>query len=86
MNEALELLKQTKAILTDDHFVGTSGRHMSVYINKDALYPHTEATSQIGELFAEKNKDPIDFTMRLTRWSINVLLIFYQNGRMDPKD
>ncbi len=56
-NKALELLKQTKAILTDSHFVGTSGRHMPAYINKDALYPHTEATSQMGKLFAEKNKD-----------------------------
>ena len=56
-NEALNLLKQTKAILTDSHFVGTSGRHMPAYINKDALYPHTEATSRMGELFAEKNKD-----------------------------
>lgn len=57
MNEALELLKKTHAVLTDDHFVGTSGRHMATYINKDALYPHTEVTSRIGELFAEKNKD-----------------------------
>ncbi len=57
MNEALELLKQTKAVLTDDHFVGTSGRHMATYINKDALYPHTEATSKMGELFAQQNKD-----------------------------
>lgn len=56
-NEALELLKQTKAILTDSHFVGTSGRHMPTYINKDALYPHVLATSRMGELFAEKNKD-----------------------------
>lgn len=56
-NEALELLKQTKAILADSHFVGTSGRHMPLYINKDALYPHTEAVSRMGELFAEKTKD-----------------------------
>jgi orotate phosphoribosyltransferase len=56
-NEALELLKKTKAILTDGHFVGTSGRHMPAYINKDALYPHTFAVSRMGELFAEKNKD-----------------------------
>jgi orotate phosphoribosyltransferase len=56
-NETLELLKKTKAILTDSHFVGTSGRHMPTYINKDALYPHTMETSRIGELFAQKNKD-----------------------------
>ena len=60
-NEVLELLKKTKAILTDSHFVGTSGRHMPSYINKDALYPHVMEVSRMGELFAEKNKDlPID--------------------------
>jgi orotate phosphoribosyltransferase len=56
-NEALTLLKKTKAILADSHFVGTSGRHMALYINKDALYPHTAEVSRMGELFAEKNKD-----------------------------
>jgi orotate phosphoribosyltransferase len=57
MDEALDLLRKTKAILTDGHFVGTSGKHLSIYINKDALYPHTAETSRMGELFAEKNKD-----------------------------
>ncbi len=56
-NEVIELLKKTNAIFTNNHFVGTSGRHMSMYVNKDALYPHTKETSRIGQLFAEKNKD-----------------------------
>lgn len=56
-DEVLALLKKTGAIYTDSHFVGTSGRHMSLYVNKDALYPHTTETSRMGELFAEKNKD-----------------------------
>ncbi len=56
-DEVIELLKKTGAIYTDDHFVGTSGQHMSLYVNKDALYPHTKETSRMGELFAEKNKD-----------------------------
>jgi len=54
---ALALLKKTNAVLSDSHFVGTSGRHMGTYINKDALYPHTLETSLMGELFAEKNKE-----------------------------
>ena len=59
--ELINILKRTKALYTDGHFVGTSGRHMSLYINKDALLPHTAETSRVGELFAEKNKDiPID--------------------------
>lgn len=57
MDEALEILRKTNAVLMDDHFVGTSGKHLSLYINKDALYPHTTETSRMGELFAEKNKD-----------------------------
>ena len=55
-NEVLELLKKTNALITGSHIVGTSGRHMSVYINKDALYPHPKDVSRIGYLFAEKNK------------------------------
>jgi orotate phosphoribosyltransferase len=54
---ALDLLLKTKAILPEGHYVGTSGRHMPVYINKDALYPHTKETSKMGELFAEANFD-----------------------------
>jgi orotate phosphoribosyltransferase len=56
-NVAITLLKKTTAIISDSHFVGTSGRHFDTYINKDALYPHAEITSQMGELFAKKNKD-----------------------------
>lgn len=55
--ELIGLLKQTGALITDSHLVGVSGRHMSVYVNKDALIPHTSATSRVGELFAEQNKD-----------------------------
>jgi orotate phosphoribosyltransferase len=55
MDSALDLLRKTKAILPEGHYVGTSGRHTPVYINKDALYPHTAETSQMGELFAQAN-------------------------------
>src|SRR3989338_8246250 len=50
----IKILKNVGAILTDDHFVYTSGKHGSVYINKDFLYPHTKETSHIGRMFAEK--------------------------------
>lgn len=56
-NEVVEILKKIGAVITDDHFVYTSGKHGSVYINKDALYPHTRETSRVGELFAQKYKD-----------------------------
>ena len=57
MSKVLDLLKQTGAVITDSHFVGTSGKHFSTYINKDALYPHTRETSAVCKLFAEQVKD-----------------------------
>lgn len=51
--DVVSILKSVGAVLTDDHFVYTSGLHGSVYINKDALYPHTAETSQVGLMFAE---------------------------------
>lgn len=57
-NDVLKILKKVGAILTDDHFVYTSGKHGSVYINKDFLYPHAKETAQVGKMFAQvfKNK------------------------------
>src|SRR3989338_6917921 len=61
MSETIDILKKTGALLTNGHFVGTSGRHIDTYVNKDALYTHPEETSRICELMAEKVKDlPID--------------------------
>jgi len=57
MERVIELLQQTGALLPNDHFVGTSGLHFDTYINKDALFPHTKETAEIGTLFAEKIKD-----------------------------
>lgn len=55
MNDIISILKSIGAVITDDHFVYTSGKHGSIYVNKDALYPHTELASQVGKMFAEKN-------------------------------
>lgn len=57
MNEVINILKRVGAVLEDGHFVGTSGLHFDTYVNKDFLYPHTEETSRICKLFAEKYKD-----------------------------
>lgn len=56
-DEVIEMLKKSGGVITDSHIVYTSGKHGSVYINKDALYPHTEFTSRVGELFAQSYKD-----------------------------
>lgn len=55
--EVLEILKGTGAVITDSHFVGTSGPHFATYINKDALYPHTKEVSKIAAIFAQKAKE-----------------------------
>ncbi len=41
------------AIVSDSHFVYTSGRHGSVYVNKDALYVHPEVISVLCQHMAE---------------------------------
>ena len=56
-NNVIDILKQDKAIITDSHFVYTSGYHGSVYINKDAIYPYTKKASLIGKMMADKYKD-----------------------------
>lgn len=57
MPDIQQILKDVGAIITESHIVYTSGKHGSIYINKDALYPHTEVTSDICKMFAEKYKD-----------------------------
>ncbi len=51
--DVLALLAQAGALITNDHLVYTSGRHGASYVNKDALYPHTAATSAVCARFAE---------------------------------
>jgi len=50
---ALDILQDYHAILSDGHFAYTSGRHGSQYVNKDAIYPHTDAVSKLCEWMAE---------------------------------
>jgi orotate phosphoribosyltransferase len=54
MTDIKDLFKKANAIIENDHIVYTSGKHGSVYLNKDALYPHTELASEVGKMFAEK--------------------------------
>lgn len=57
MTDVVKLLKNIGAIVTNSHFVYTSGKHGSVYVRKDMLYPHADKTSQVCKLLAEKFKD-----------------------------
>ena len=49
----MQMFSDVGAIVTGSHFVYTSGRHSSVYINKDALYLHTETISALCKLMVE---------------------------------
>jgi orotate phosphoribosyltransferase len=61
MRDIIDILRSVGAIITDSHIVYTSGKHGSVYINKDALYPHTQLSSQVGQMLAQQHRDlPID--------------------------
>lgn len=50
-NELLAEIKTCGAIV-DGHFIGTSGRHLSTYLAKDAVMPHTALVSKICKEFA----------------------------------
>jgi len=56
MSDVIAILKKAGGVITNDHFVYTSGKHGSVYINKDAVYPHIQEVSKIGLMFAKKYK------------------------------
>jgi len=56
MEDVVRLLKEAGAIL-EGHFVGASGRHLSIYVNKDAWLPQTDLVSKICRMVAELNKD-----------------------------
>jgi orotate phosphoribosyltransferase len=55
--EVLQVLGSVSAVLTGGHFVYTSGRHGSAYVNKDAVYPHTAETSKLCRAIAERFAD-----------------------------
>ena len=55
--EIINILEKTDAIVRNSHFVGTSGRNMSVYITKDKLLPHTAETFRVTQLLAENYKN-----------------------------
>lgn len=51
--EAKERLANLGAVITNDHFVYTSGRHGSAYVAKDTLSPHPNEIRLFGRAIAE---------------------------------
>lgn len=59
--EIMQMFTDAGAVVSDSHFVYSSGRHSSVYINKDALYLHTRIISALCQRMAQPyNADQID--------------------------
>jgi len=52
--EVLEVLGQVGAVITGSHIVYKSGKHGTAYVNKDAIYPHTVATSRLCRAIADQ--------------------------------
>src|SRR5947207_1250626 len=55
--ETLGILRESGALLEDDHFVYISGDHGSGWIDKDAIYPHTERIEQLCRNMARLVRD-----------------------------
>ena len=53
-------LERVGAVMLDGHFVYTSGRHGTAYINKDAVYPHHRLVRTITELMASRSPWDVD--------------------------
>lgn len=51
---ALKMLRSVGAVITDSHIVYTSGLHGSVYVNKDAVYPHVQITAHLSREIAKR--------------------------------
>jgi orotate phosphoribosyltransferase len=51
--EIMQKFAAVGAIVSGSHFVYTSGRHSSVYINKDALYVHPRIIAELCQRMAE---------------------------------
>jgi orotate phosphoribosyltransferase len=57
----MKMFTDAGAIVTDSHFVYSSGRHSSIYVNKDALYVHPTIISTLCRLMARPyTADQID--------------------------
>ncbi len=53
MDNVVDILKKVGAVITDSHFVYTSGKHGSVYINKDAVSKVVKESVATGKTMRE---------------------------------
>lgn len=50
------ILRETNAILENDHFVSINGHHSAGWIDKDAINPHTQHVAELCGLLAEATR------------------------------
>jgi orotate phosphoribosyltransferase len=90
-NGAEALLRMSGALLDGDHFVYISGQHGSGWIDKDAVYPHTDRTSALAGMIAEAVRDhgievvcgPATGGLIIAQWvahHLGVLAVFGEHG------
>ena len=53
----LRIFAEVRAVITGSHIVYTSGKHGTAYVNKDAVYPHTEKISFLCNMLASEFVD-----------------------------
>jgi orotate phosphoribosyltransferase len=91
--DAETILRESGALLEGDHFVYISGQHGSGWIDKDAVYPHTERTSALGAMIAQAVADeeidvvcgPATGGLILAQWvahHLGVLAVFGEHGEI----
>ena len=86
--EVMQKFADVGAIISDSHFVYTSGRHSSVYVNKDALYVHPEVISELCQRMAQPYvAEDIDVVVApvlggivLSQWVAHALNLRRSNG------
>ncbi|HEY2770171.1 MAG TPA: phosphoribosyltransferase family protein [Solirubrobacteraceae bacterium] len=94
-DEAETILRESGALLENDHFVYISGQHGSGWIDKDAVYPHTDRTSALAKMIAEAvSGDGIDVVcgpatggLIIAQWvahHLGVLAVFGEHGDLHP--
>jgi orotate phosphoribosyltransferase len=94
--ETREILSSCTAILENDHFVYISGDHGSGWIDKDAVFPHTEYLSRLGGLLADAVRHlrpdvicgPATGGLTVAQWTahaLRVLCCFAEHGKPDLK-
>ena len=60
MMDVLKELDRAGAVLQDRHFVYTSGKHGSAYINMDPLFPNVGVVSQFADMLVKPFAGQVD--------------------------